>query len=239
MDLASTLHQFLFGIYPYIALSVFFIGSLVRFDREQYSWRSDSSQLLRARELRWGSNLFHFGVLFILFGHFFGMLTPHWAYAWLISAGQKQLLAMVSGGIAGLVAIVGLTILIHRRIADPRIWSNTRIWDIAILFIFWLQLALGLVSIAYSAQHLDGAMMERLAGWAQRIVTFRPGAADLVAGVPIVFKTHIFLGLTIFLVFPFTRLVHIWSGFAAVAYLFRPYQLVRTRRRWKATGVQG
>ncbi len=126
MDFASTFHQFLFGTYPYIALSVFFIGSLVRFDREQYSWRSDSSQLLRAKALRWGSNLFHFGVLFIFFGHFFGMLTPHWAYAWLIGAGQKQLLAMVSGGIAGLVAIVGLTILIHRRIADPRIYSNSR-----------------------------------------------------------------------------------------------------------------
>ncbi len=82
-------------------------------------------------------------------------------------------------------------------------------------------------------------MMERLAGWAQRIVTFRPGAADLLVGVPIVFKTHIVLGLTIFLVFPFTRLVHIWSGFAAVAYLFRPYQLVRTRRKWKPTSVRG
>jgi len=239
MDLASHLHQFLFGMYPYVALTVFWIGSLVRFDREQYTWKSDSSQLLRARELRWGSNLFHFGVLFIFVGHFFGMLTPHWAYAWLISAGHKQILAMVSGGIAGLAAIVGLSILIHRRLADPRIYSNSRRWDIAILFILWVQLALGLSTIPFSGQHLDGAMMERLALWAQRIVTFRPGAADLLIGVPAVFKAHIVLGLTIFLVFPFTRLVHIWSGFAAVAYLFRPYQLVRTRRRWKATGAQG
>jgi len=237
MDLASILHQFLFGIYPYIALSVFFVGSLVRFDREQYTWRSDSSQLLRARQLRWGSNLFHFGVLFILFGHFFGMLTPHWAYAWLISPGHKQLLAMVSGGIAGVAAIVGLSILIHRRLADPRIYSNSRPWDIAILVLFWLQLALGLATIPFSGEHLDGAMMERLAEWAQRIVTFRPGAGDLLIGVPLVYRIHIFLGLTIFLVFPFTRLVHIWSGLAAVAYFFRPYQLVRTRRR--PTGAEG
>ncbi len=231
MDLPSYPHQFAFGVYPYICLVVFFVGSLVRFDRDQYTWKSDSSQLLRARGLRWGSNLFHFGVLFIFLGHFFGMLTPHWAYAWLITSGDKQLLAMVSGGIAGLVAMVGLTILIHRRVADPRIWSNTRNWDIAILAILWLQLALGLATIPFSGQHLDGALMEKLAGWAQRIVTFRPGAAELVVEAPWVFKAHLFLGLTIFLVFPFTRLVHIWSGFAAVGYLLRPYQLVRTRRK--------
>jgi len=231
MDAQAYLHQLVFGVYPYVCLVVFFVGSLVRFDRDQYTWKSDSSQLLRARELRWGSNLFHFGVLFIFVGHFFGLLTPHWAYAWLIAAGHKQLLAMASGGIAGVVAIVGLTILIHRRVADPRIWSNTRNWDIAILAILWLQLVLGLTTIPFSGHHLDGSLMEQLAGWAQRIVTLRPGAAELVVAAPWVFKMHIFLGLTIFLVFPFTRLVHIWSGFAAVGYLFRPYQLVRTRRK--------
>ena len=231
MSFESGLHQFLFGIYPYICLAVFFLASLMRFDREQYTWKSDSSQLLRAHELRWGSNLFHFGVLFIFFGHFVGMLTPHWAYSWAISSGHKQLLAMISGGLAGAVAIVGLTLLIHRRIADPRISSNTRRRDLAVLLILWVQLALGLTTVAFSAQHLDGVMMERLAEWAQRVVTFRSGAAQLIADVPWVFKTHIVLGLTIFLIFPFTRLVHIWSGFAVVAYLFRPYQLVRTRRR--------
>jgi len=231
MNVASGLNQFLFGVYPYICLAVFLFASLIRFDRDQYTWKSDSSQLLRARELRWGSNLFHFGVLFIFFGHLFGMLTPHWAYAWLISAGHKQLLAMVSGGIAGVVAIVGLTLLIHRRIADPRISSNTRPWDMAILVILWVQLALGLTTIAFSSQHLDGTMMERLALWAQHVDTFRPDAPLYVAAVPWIFKMHIVLGLTIFLIFPFTRLVHIWSGFATIVYLFRPYQIVRTRKR--------
>lgn len=235
----NALNQFLFGIYPYIALSVFFVGSLLRFDREQYTWKSDSSQLLRARELRWGSNLFHVGVLFIFVGHLAGLLAPHWSYEWLMSAGHKQVLAMVSGGIAGVLAIIGLTLLIHRRIADRRIWSNTRGWDIAILAILWIQLALGLTTIPLSGQHLDGAMMLRFTEWAQRIVTFRGGAADFIVGVPVVFKLHIVLGLTIFLIFPFTRLVHIWSGFATLAYLVRPYQIVRTRRKWKPTGVQG
>lgn len=223
------MNQFLFGIYPYLCLAVFFLGSLIRFDREQYTWRSGSSQLLRKRQLRWGSNLFHVGVLFLLFGHFFGMLTPHWAYEHFIGAGDKQLLAMISGGIAGVLAIVGLTILLHRRLADARIRTTSSPMDIALLFILWLQLALGLATVPLSGQHLDGSMMLVLAEWAQRIVTFRSGAADLVAGVPWVFKAHMVLGLTIFLIFPFSRLVHIWSGLAAVTYLTRPHQIVRQR----------
>ena len=104
----KTLDTFLFGLYPYICLSVFLLGSLIRFDRDQYTWKSDSSQLLKAGQLRWGSNLFHVGVLFLFFGHFVGMLTPHVLYDYVITAHDKQLLAMVSGGIAGLMAFVGL-----------------------------------------------------------------------------------------------------------------------------------
>jgi nitrate reductase gamma subunit len=223
------MNQFLFGIYPYIALAVFFLGSLVRFDREQYTWRSGSSQLLRKRQLRWGSNLFHAGVLFLLFGHFFGMLTPHWAYERFLGAGSKQLLAMVSGGVAGTLAFAGLTILLHRRLVDPRIRITSSGMDIAVLALLWLQLALGLLTVPFSAHHLDGSMMLVLAEWAQRIVTFRSGAAELVANAPWVFKLHIFLGLTIFLLFPFGRLVHIWSGLASVAYVRRAHQIVRQR----------
>ncbi len=222
-------NDFLFGIYPYVALGVFFLGSLIRFDREQYTWRSGSSQLLRSRQLRWGSNLFHIGVLFLLFGHTVGMLTPHWAYEHFMTAGAKQILAMVSGGIAGALALVGLTILLHRRLADPRIRQTSSIMDIVLLFLLWVQLALGMATIPLSGQHLDGSMMLLLAEWAQRIVTFRGGAADLIAGVPWVFKLHMVLGLTLFLVFPFSRLVHIWSGLAAVTYLGRAYQVVRQR----------
>jgi len=223
------LNTFLFGIYPYIALGIFFLGSLIRFDREQYTWRSGSSQLLRARQLRWGSNLFHIGVLFLLFGHTVGMLTPHWAYEHFMTAGAKQILAMVSGGVAGALALVGLTILLHRRLSDPRIRVTSSSMDILLLVLLWVQLALGMATIPLSGQHLDGSMMLVLAEWAQRIVTFRPGAADLVAGAPWVFKSHMVLGLTLFLIFPFSRLVHIWSGLASVSYLTRAYQVVRQR----------
>lgn len=224
------LNTFLFGYYPYICLSVFLLGSLLRFDRDQYTWKSDSSQLLRVGQLRWGSNLFHIGVLFLFFGHFFGMLTPHALYEHFIDAGSKQLMAMVSGGIAGLLGFVGITLLLHRRLSDERIRANSKTSDILILVLLWLQLALGLLTIPFSAQHLDGGMMLLLAGWAQRIVTFRAGAPDMLVAASWVFKLHILLGMSIFLVFPFTRMVHVWSGFASLAYLIRPYQVVRSRR---------
>lgn len=221
--------HFLFGIYPYIALSIFFLGSLIRFDREQYTWKSDSSQLLRRGQLRLGSNLFHIGVLFLFFGHFVGMLTPHFIYEPFISAGHKQLLAMVSGGTAGVLAFIGISLLLHRRLTEPRIRATSKTSDILILALLWLQLLLGLATIPLSAQHLDGSMMIRLAEWGQRIVTFRGGAVDLLDGAGWVFKSHLFLGMTIFLIFPFTRLVHVWSGFAATTYAVRAWQLVRPR----------
>jgi len=154
--------NFLFGIYPYICLSVFLLGSLLRFDRDQYTWKSDSSQLLRAGQLRWGSNLFHVGVLFLFFGHSFGMLTPHFLYEPFISAGAKQLVAMVSGGAFGLLGFIGVSLLLHRRLSDERIRTNSKTSDIVLLVLLWLQLALGLATIPLSAQHLDGGMMMKL-----------------------------------------------------------------------------
>ena len=226
----SPVDNFLFGIYPYICLSVFLLGSLLRFDRDQYTWKSDSSQLLRAGQLRWGSNLFHVGVLFLFFGHTFGMLTPHFVYEHFISAGNKQLMAMVSGGLFGVFGFIGVSLLLHRRLSDERIRANSKTSDIVLLVLLWLQLALGLATIPLSAQHLDGSMMMKLAGWAQSIVTFQAGAPELLAEAGFVFKMHMFLGMSIFLIFPFTRLVHVWSGFGTVLYLVRPYQLVRSRR---------
>jgi nitrate reductase gamma subunit len=226
----NTLDHFLFGVYPYIALVVFLLGSLIRFDRDQYTWKSDSSQLLKMGQLRWGSNLFHIGVLFLFVGHSIGMLTPHFVYEHFISAGDKQLMAMVSGGLAGLLGFIGVTLLLHRRLTEPRIRINSKTSDIVLLVLLWLQLALGLATIPLSGQHLDGSMMMKLAGWAQLIVSFQPGAVELLAEAGFVFKLHMFLGMSIFVVFPFTRLVHVWSGFGTLSYLVRPYQVVRARR---------
>ncbi len=223
-------NQLLFGLYPYVALAVFVVGSLLRFDREQYTWKSDSSELLRRGRLRIASNLFHIGILGILFGHLGGLLTPVEVWHALgVTAPMKQMTAMVAGGIAGLMCLVGLLMLLQRRLACPRVRATGRKMDIVILVLLLAQLGLGLTSIFVSARHLDGGEMLKLMDYVQGIVTFHPSSAQYLAGTHWIFKTHIVLGFTLFLVFPFTRLVHIWSGFAALYYLARPYQIVRTR----------
>jgi nitrate reductase gamma subunit len=226
----SSLNYFVFGIYPYICLTVFFVGSLIRFDREQYTWKSDSSQMLRTGQLRWGSNLFHIGVLGIFFGHLGGLLTPLEVWHMLgVTMPMKQMIAIVGGGLFGILGLIGAVLLAQRRLADVRILNNSKPMDTFIILLLLGQLALGLLTIPVSLQHLDGGEMLKLVGWAQHIWTFSGGAADLVADASIVFKLHLFIGLSVFLIFPFTRLVHIWSGFAAIGYVTRAYQIVRTR----------
>lgn len=229
------LHAFLFGIYPYICAGIFFVGSLIRFDRDQYTWRSGSSQMLRNRQFRIGSNLFHLGILFIFFGHLVGLLTPHEVYEHLITAREKQMLAVIAGGVAGGFCFVGLSMLLHRRLFDERIRRTSTTIDIAILALLWVQLSLGLTTLPFSIAHSDGGTMLKLSSWAQHIVTFRAGAADYVRGTDLVFQMHMVLGMTLFLLTPFSRLVHIFS--APIWYLFRNWQIVR--RRGGATARPG
>ena len=227
----SNLHFFFFAIYPYICLAIFFFGSLVRFDREQYTWKSDSSQLLYDGQLRLGNILFHVGVLAVFGGHFVGLLTPLWVWHALgVSHAAKQLLAITAGGIFGTMALVGLLILIKRRFTIDRININSTWRDKLLLVWILVTLLLGLSTICVSAGHMDGHEMTLLMQWAQHIVTFRGvEAAGFITDAHILFKLHMFMGMTFFLIFPFTRMVHVWSGFASAFYVFRPWQLVRRR----------
>ena len=228
--MSTWLNDALYGWYPYFALTVFLIGSVLRFDHSQYTWRSGSSQLLRRRQMILGSNLFHVGILVIFVGHLAGLLTPLALLEALgISHTFKQLLAMVVGGVAGLACWIGIAMLAHRRLFDLRIRATSRFADIFILLLLWVQLTLGLLTIPVSAQHLDGSEMVKFMEWAQGILTLHPGSAVLLVGTPLIFRVHLFLGLTVFLVFPFTRLVHVWS--VPIWYFGRPgYQVVRSRR---------
>ncbi|MBA5687427.1 respiratory nitrate reductase subunit gamma [Rugamonas apoptosis] len=224
------LHQFLFGIYPYIALAIFLLGSLVRFDREQYTWKSESSQTLHTGALRLGSPLFHVGVLGLFFGHAAGLLTPVAVWDALgVEHGTKQLIAMTAGGIMGSCAMIGLLLLLARRFSNDRVRAVTTFKDKIVLLWILVTLSLGLISIGASASHMDGHMMVLLMSWAQHVVTFRGDAASFIETAPLIFKLHLFMGMSLFVIFPFTRLVHVWSGFGAVGYLGRAFQLVRTR----------
>ncbi|MEO1169988.1 MAG: respiratory nitrate reductase subunit gamma [Pseudomonadota bacterium] len=228
--MAEFLNNMLFGIYPYIALAVLAIGSIIRYDREPYSWRSGSSQLLRRRQLMVGSVLFHLGVLIVFVGHLVGLLTPIEFFDWMgISHPFKQVMAIGVGGVAGAISLIGATMLVQRRLFDPRIRRNSSFADTAVILLLWVQLILGLSTILISLEHLDGAEMVRFMAWAQGIFTFDAAASSYVLNAHWIFKLHIFLGLTIFLIFPFTRLVHMLS--APVRYVWRPgYQIVRSKK---------
>ena len=226
--MSGSFDLFAFQIFPYIALAVLFIGSWARYDRAMYTWRTGSSQMLSSRGMRIGSNMFHLGILAILGGHLVGLLTPHSIYEHVITAPQKQLLAMVVGGLFGAVCFVGISILLVRRLTNPRVRATGSFGDTLVLVLLFLQLVLGMVSIVISTGHMDGSVMIMLGEWAQHIVTFRGGAADFMTGVHWVYKAHVLLGMTLILIAPFTRLVHIWS--IPVSYLWRPYQVVRRRQ---------
>ncbi len=221
---------FLFQIFPYIAIAVFLLGSILRFDQDPYSWRSKSSQLLRKKQLIIGSVLFHLGIITILAGHAVGLLTPIAVFDAIgIPHGAKQILAMSAGGIAGVFCFIGLILLLHRRLFDPRIRATSSVSDISVLVLLLAQLCLGMYTITVSMHHLDGHEMIKFMEWAQHIVTFRTGAHEYLSDVAPVFKAHITLGLFILFVWPFTRLVHVFS--APFGFLFRPYQIVRKRGR--------
>lgn len=224
----SNTNLLLFGVYPYVALAICLIGSWARFDLSQYTWKTGSSQMLSNKGMRMASNMFHVGVLFVLLGHFVGLLTPPALYHHVISTENKQLLAMVTGGIFGVICLVGLLMLIHRRLTDPRVRASSSFSDVMILLVLLAQLLLGLGTIFASTAHLDGSVMILLGNWAQALVTLQPMvAAENIAGVGLVYKLHVFLGMTLFVLFPFTRLVHMVS--APIWYLGRRYQIVRQK----------
>jgi len=228
------LDYFIFGIMPYIALTILIVGSIIRYDRDPFTWKSSSSQLLRRKQLMWGSILFHVGIIVVFLGHLIGLFTPVSVLdAFGIPYALKQWMAVLLGGVAGIAALIGASMLIHRRVTDPRIWQTTRFADIGILVLIWLQLLIGLGTIFLTLHHMDGAEMVRFMTWSQSVILLNLNAWAMVVDVHWLYKTHIFLGLLITILFPFTRLVHMLSGFAApFRFLLRPgYQLVRSRRQ--------
>jgi len=170
------------------------------------------------------------GILGLFFGHVVGLLTPVVVRDTLgIDHGTKQLVAMVAGGVMGLLTLVGLLLLLARRFSNDRLLRVTTFRDKIVLFWILATLLLVLSSIFASASHMDGHMMVMLMTWAQHVLTLRGDAASFVIDAPLVFQLHLFMGMSLFVIFPFTRLVHVWSGFGALDYLGRAWQLVRAR----------
>ena len=207
------LNSVIFGWYPYVCCTVFLLGSLLRFDASQYTWRTGSSQLLRRRQLGLGFQSFSCRYTYHLRRPYRRVAdTGGNFYALGISHTFKQLLAISVGGVAGIACFVGTTMLVHRRLFDPRIRKTSSAGDIVHPPDALSPAHLGLVYHcgirAASGRHRDG----QVHGMGQGIVMLHPAVAILILDVNPIFKLHLFLGMTIFLVFPFTRLVHVWSA---------------------------
>ena len=225
------LQKLIFAVYPYIALTVFVVGSWIRYDAEQYTWKTDSTQLLSKSNMVLASNFFHIGILSIFGGHFAGLVLPHALWVGLgVTDMQHQWLAIMAGSVFGLMCLIGGAILWARRMFNQRVRASSRYSDIFILSWLMVTLILGLSTLPVSvghANHGDAAVMLALSAWVQSVLTLNP-QPELLDAVDPIFKAHMFFGMTVFLVFPFTRLVHVLT--APLNYLGRSYQIVRAKR---------
>ena len=208
------LNYLVFGWYPYVAFAILLLGGWLRFDGEPHIQPDGSGRLFSRRQMTLGVTLFHTGVLILFLGHFVGLLTPIQVFEAVgISHGLKQSMANVIGGTAGTVALIGLVLLLRNRLNDARTRRASLFGDVAILLLILVQLGLGLSTIPVAlAKMSSGCEALPLMWWAQSIATLKPAAAaGYIAAMPLIFKLHIVNGLTIALVFPFTRLVNVWS----------------------------
>jgi nitrate reductase gamma subunit len=223
--------KFFFAVYPYICLTVFVVVSWIRYDHEQYTWKTDSSMLLSKANMVFASNFFHIGVLSIFAGHFAGLVLPHALWTGLgISDMGHQWVAILAGSIFGAMALIGGTVLWARRMFNPRIRATGRTNDAFVISWLMVTLVLGLITLPFSighANHGDATVMLALAEWVKSVLLLNP-QPELLENVDPIFRAHIFFGMTVFLIFPFTRLVHILT--APFSYLGRAYQIVRTKR---------
>lgn len=216
----SALSEFFWGVFPYICLVVMIVGTIYRYNSNQLSWTSKSSELLEKRLLTIGSALFHAGIFLVLGGHIMGLLVPmQWYTAVGISSEVYHTGAIVLGGFSGLLAFAGISILLYRRIANRRVRMSSDFSDYLSDGLLWIVIALGLsMTLGYNLIYGPYEYRATIGPWIRDIVTLHPDVT-LMAGVPLLFQVHIIAAFCLFAVSPFTRLVHMYS--IPLAYLTR------------------
>ena len=224
----TQLTTFTWGIFPYICLVVMIVGALYRYQSDQLHWTSKSSEILEKKLLTVGSMLFHVGILFVFAGHVAGLLVPEEFYNSLgISSELYHGGAIMLGGLSGLIALAGISILLYRRIANPRIRMNSDISDYVSDGFLWVVIFLGLAfTLGYSLIHGPYEYRETVGPWIRSVLVLHPDVS-LMAGVPVLLQVHIALAFALFGISPFTRLIHIYS--IPFAYLTRAPLLYRAR----------
>jgi len=213
-----------FGVWPYVALAIFVVGMIWRWRNDQYGWTTRTSELSEKKILWWASPMFHVGVLMVVFGHVIGLIIPKsWTTAMGVSEHTYHLMAVGLGTVAGLVLLAGVVGLVLRRfVFKSRLRLITRPGDIVMYIVLMVQMVLGLwQTIGYSAAQIVPGFdyRENVSIWFRSVFYAHPETA-LMGGAPLVFQLHAVAAFLFFAVWPFSRLVHVWS--APVGYLTRP-----------------
>lgn len=228
----------LWVVFPYLAAAVFVVGHILRYRYDQYGWTSRSSQIYESKALRWGSPLFHYGMLAIFAGHVVGLLIPsEWLEFFGVTEHLYHLGATWLGTVAAVVTIVGMGILLARRGAVRRVLKVTSAMDVVMYVFLAGTIVLGTIAVV-QFQVLGAGYDYRgtVSPWIRSLIIFQPDVS-LMSGVPLMFQLHVLCATALFLIWPFTRLVHVLS--VPVGYLFRPYVVYRSRdRHLRAKGAR-
>ncbi|MGD8190988.1 respiratory nitrate reductase subunit gamma [Brevibacillus ginsengisoli] len=222
-------NQFLWIIYPYLMLTTFLVVHIYRYNTDQLAWTAKSSEFLEKKSLKWGSMLFHIGIVFVFFGHVGGLLIPKTVMESLgVSEHLYHMGAVYGGGLAGIMTLAGITILFLRRLNVKRVRAISSASDILVAVLLLVNVAMGVYNtLGYNLFVGGFDYRETIAPWLRGLITFRPDAS-LMADVPLFFKLHVILSFAVFGIWPFTRLVHVWS--VPVAYFKRSYIVYRSRQ---------
>lgn len=220
------INNFFFTYFPHIAFAVFWFGLFTRFILANKTIQANSTQLMTNKGVKWGSNLFHYGIIVVFFGHF-TLFLPEEIYHLVMSTETKRMIAIIFGSIFGIITFIGLIILVTRRTTDTRLRVNSRFADYFILILLLVETILGLISVFTTASSpLEN--YTSLGVWTQKVITFQPEAGAMIAEHSIMYKIHFVIGLLVFMIFPYTKLMHMIVY--PIAYFFRSgYQLVRKR----------
>ncbi|MFN8160860.1 MAG: respiratory nitrate reductase subunit gamma [Solirubrobacterales bacterium] len=221
---------FLWVVLPYLAIATFVVGHVWRYRRDQFTWTTRSTQLLEARWLKIGGPLFHFGLLAVIGGHVIGILVPKaWTDSLGVTESAYRAFSATMGTIAGGAMLGGLAILIVRRLTNPRVAATTRGWDVAVMVLLAVMVATGMWNTSIH-NLIEGGYdyRETVSPWFRGIFGLDPDPALMSAsGVPLSYQVHAACAWLLFMVWPFSRLVHAWS--VPLAYLRRRPIVYRAR----------
>lgn len=226
----------LWGVLPYLMLVTLIGGTIWRYRYDQFGWTTRSSQLYESRLLRIGSPLFHFGLLFVIVGHLAGLVVPKSVMDIFVSEHMYHLTALVVGGIAGFCTLVGIAILVYRRRTTGPVFMATTNNDKTMYVVLVAAIVLGLAATVISAAQGSDApnYRESVAPWFRSLFVLQPDVTSM-SEAPLEYKIHTLVGMALFTIWPFTRLVHAFT--APVHYLFRPYIVYRSRDARPAPGT--